>query len=176
MSYQIDYDSWFKEGGYCQLYPIKHHPSLAFKEFRSKKHAKYAYQVQKKLSKLTLAPNVYTEICKLNFHKNNIDWVPDHSDWGYVTEIAKVVRYTENIKTLKRIQLLVDQIYEKTRLKFWDCHFSNIGLIDRSGKHLMVCIDTGKESFDGYANAWGLSGPGPRCEYCNTYKCECEEE
>ena len=37
----------------------------------------------------------------------------------------------------------------------------NIGLIKRRKKKL-VCIDTGKESFSGYSNAWGYLDPGPK--------------
>jgi len=60
--YLIDYSSWFDEGGYCQVYPIKDHESLAFKEFRNKKKAKEAYVYQEKLARFDLAPKIYSKI------------------------------------------------------------------------------------------------------------------
>ena len=68
---------------------------------------------------------------------------------------------------------LVDKIYQHTSIKFWDCHWTNVGYIKYRGRNKLVCIDTGEESFQGYANAWGYEEPGPRCPYCNTYACEC---
>jgi hypothetical protein len=69
----------------------------------------------------------------------------------------------------------VTKIHEKTKLKFWDCHWSNVGVIQRKGRNKVVCIDTGKESFDGCANAWGFADPGPKCSYCLRYQCRCSE-
>jgi len=37
--FEIDYSDWFDEGGCCQVYPIKNHTNLVFKEFRNKKKA-----------------------------------------------------------------------------------------------------------------------------------------
>lgn len=176
MNYKIDYDSWFQEGGYCQFYPIKDHPHLGFKEFRSQRHAKYAYKIQSQLSLYDLAPMIHSDICRLSFYDKTDNWTPEISDWGYVTEIAKEIKYTSKTSTLKEIQALVDNIFQTTNLKFWDCHFSNIGLIKRLGKLKLVCIDTGKESFDGYSNAWGFANPGPKCCYCNKYQCKCPED
>ena len=62
---------------------------------------------------------------------------------------------------------------EKTGLKFWDCHWYNVGLVKRGKVKKVVCIDTGKESFNGMANAWGYNTPGPQCGYCNEYQCNC---
>ena len=61
----------------------------------------------------------------------------------------------------------------KTGLKFWDCHWYNIGTVKRGRKNKVVCIDTGKESFDGDSNAWGFAEPGPKCCYCEKYQCKC---
>jgi hypothetical protein len=172
MEYVIDYSGWFKEGGYCQLYPIYKHKNMGFKEFRSKKAATYARNIQNKLSKFDLAPKVYTNVCKLKFKEEEDDaWLPESSDWGYVTELAKVGK--DKFVPLKNIQKLVDQIREKTGLKFWDCHWFNLGLVKRKGSNRLVCLDTGKESFNGLANAWGLDDPGPKCGYCNKYNCKC---
>jgi len=172
--YQIDYSDWFDEGGCCQVYPIKDHKHLVFKEFRNKKKASEAYSIQRKLSKFDLAPKVYDKVCKLNFmQKDNIIFY-DSSNWGYITECAKICQANTKIK-MTDIQCLVENIFEKTGLKFWDCHWYNIGLVKRNSQNKVVCIDTGKESFDGHANAWGFSEPGPKCNYCEQYDCECSQ-
>lgn len=173
MTYTIDYSDWFDEGGYCQFYPIIEDKSLGFKEFYSKRHAVKAHSVQKKLSKFDLAPKVYTKVCKL-IMKDDQDYdFTMISDWGYVTEIADT-KNSDKV-SLTRIQNLVDEIYTKTNLKFWDCHYYNMGMVKRKGKQKLVCIDTGKESFDNDANAWGNTNPGPKCEYCKKFNCKCEE-
>lgn len=174
--YVIDGEDWFNEGGCCQFYPIKDHPELGFKEFnsRTKKKAEYAHSVQKKLSKFDLAPRVYSEVCKLKFFHNG-ECLEQTSNWGYVTELANMdyENHYSSKQIMKKIQKLVGEIYDKTKLKFWDCHYSNVATINRSGKIKLVCIDTGKESFDGYANAWGFADPGPKCCYCLRYQCKC---
>lgn len=173
--YLIDYSGWFDEGGYCQVYPIKDSPNLVFKEFRNKTKAIESYRIQKKLAKYDLAPRIYSEVCRLDFFPED-SWMPDEpSDWGYVTELAKT--YAANTKIKEQdIQHLVEEIYEKTGLKFWDCHWYNVGLVQRGSSTKVVCIDTGKESFNGLSNAWGFSEPGPKCNYCNQYQCKCSEE
>lgn len=176
MDYRINYSGWFEEGGSCQFYPIKNRKTLGFKEFSSKKQAYFAYKTQKNLSKYDLAPKLYTTVCKLKFAKDTTGWIPEFSDWGFVTEIAQPMKYTTNVRKLKLVQKLVDDIFDHTKLKFWDCHFSNIGIVYRKNISKLVCIDTGKESFDGYSNAWGMADPGPRCNYCLSYNCECVDE
>lgn len=169
--YEIDYSDWFDEGGYCQVYPIKNHRNLVFKEFRNKKKAIESYDFQNKLSKFDLAPKIFTKVCKLKFAIEDGIIFDDSSDWGYVIEKASPVKHTN--ATMINIQSLVEDIKEKTGLKFWDCHWYNVGLIKRDKKNVVVCIDTGKESFDGYANAWGFAEPGPKCCYCKKYQCKC---
>jgi hypothetical protein len=171
MNYKIDYSDWFDEGGYCQFYPIKDHISLGFKEFYSKRDAQKAYSIQQKLSKFDLAPKIYSNVCKLEMVDDQDQDFINISDWGYVTEIAR----TQDKLPLKYIQKLVNDIYKKTNLKFWDCHYHNMGWIKRGRSKKLVCIDTGKESFNGFANAWGNSDPGPKCGYCKKYNCKCEE-
>ena len=170
--YEIDYSDWFDEGGYCQVYPIKNHKGLAFKEFRNKKKASEALSYQKKLAKFDLAPKLYSKVCKLKFAKEENILFTDISDWGYITEYAKTFKANTGI-SMEQIQQLVDEILDKTGLKFWDCHWYNIGTVKRNNKKRVVCIDTGKESFSGISNAWGYSEPGPRCCYCSYYQCNC---
>ena len=56
----------------------------------------------------------------------------------------------------EELENLVNKIKEKTGLKFWDCHWTNVGYINN---RLVNCIDTGKESFTPYCNAWGFVEP-----------------
>jgi hypothetical protein len=174
--YLLD-NTTFAEGGYAQFYDIIDHPGLGFKEFRNKNKAIYSYRVQKQLSKFDLSPKVHGNLCRLDFITYK-DCLSDISGWGYITEKAVVSRDNDDDYpyTLASIQKLVNTIYNKTKLKFWDCHWWNIGLIERKGKTKLVCIDTGKESFDGYVNAWGFANPGPKCCYCLKYQCRCSED
>lgn len=168
--YKIDLYSDFNQGGYCAFYTINSSYGIAFKEFISKSRAEYARKVQVKLSKFDLAPKVVSNLCRLKYETL---FPNQKSGWGYVTEVAKTIDKKGSI-SLKHIQKLVDDIYEKTKLKFWDCHWQNLGYIIRSGKKKLVCIDTGKESWDGYANYFGNPDPGPKCSYCLKYQCKCE--
>ena len=170
--YEIDYSDWFDEGGYCQVYPIKDRSDLVFKEFFSKKKATESYSLHKKLAKYDLAPKIYSKVCKLNFAKEENIIFDEVSDWGYVMEYAKTGN-PNSIITLAQIQGLVSNIFDKTGLKFWDCHWFNIGLVKRDNKNKVVCIDTGKESFNADCNAWGNVDPGPECSYCSKYNCKC---
>lgn len=173
-NYLIDYSGWCDEGGSCQVYPIKDKQDWIFKEFSNKKSADDSLRLHKKLAKYDLAPKIFSNICKLNFMEEDGWQESGPSDWGYITEYAQ----THNIKTkisLEDIQNLVENIEGLTGLKFWDCHWYNVGLVTRDSCAKLVCIDTGKESFNGLSNAWGFSCPGPKCNYCNDYQCKCSE-
>lgn len=166
--YKIDLsDCYSDDGGYCTLFKISNEPSLGFKEFISKSRAEYARKTQIKLSKHDLAPKVFSRLCRMGYKPLFVNQI---SGWGYVTELAKPTKLNT---TLCKIQKLVDNIYDKTNLKFWDCHFANLGHIIRGRKRKLVCIDTGKETWDGYSNYFGNSDPGPKCSYCLKYKCKC---
>lgn len=168
MKYTIDCDS-FDEGGSAEFYWIKEKKNLGFKQFRNKRYAISAYNKQRLLSKFGLAPKVYGKICKLPMRS---DYYNEMSNWGYITECAEVLdRIT--VKKLKEIQSLVENIEKQTKLKFWDCHYWNVGYVKRKNKAKLVCIDTGKESFSSICNAWGFNSPGPKCNSCNKYKCGC---
>jgi hypothetical protein len=173
-NYLIDYSGWSDEGGYCQVYPIKDKQGWVFKEFKNKKKAQESLGLQKKLARYDLAPQVYSQLCRLHFMPEDGYSPNEPSDWGYITERAYPVNH--NDKTMKDIQYLVENIHSQTGLKFWDCHWYNVGIIKRDNTKKLVCIDTGKESFNGIANAWGFSDPGPKCSYCNRYQCKCSED
>lgn len=166
MKYTIDIDT-FDEGGSAEFYRIKENKNLGFKQFRNKKFANIAYNKQKLLSRFGLAPKVYGKITKLTY-----EW-GEKTNWGYITEKARIADEEVMKKRLREIQSLVESIEKKTKLKFWDCHYYNMGYIKRNNKAKLVCIDTGTESFDSVCNAWGFESPGPKCNYCNRYQCRC---
>lgn len=169
--YIIDYSGWLDEGGSCQVYPIKNKNTYVFKEFKNKTKAIESYKIQQKLLQYDLAPLIYSKPCRLKFMEK--EWILDESsNWGYITEYAKT--YDPNTKiSMIDIQNLVEEIYHQTKLKFWDCHWYNVGTVKRNGRKKIVCIDTGKESFNRNSNAWGFSTPGPKCPYCLNYQCKC---
>jgi hypothetical protein len=171
MKYTVE-TQFCDEGGSVEFYCIKEDKNLGFKQFKSKKAALSAYKKQKLLSKYKLAPKVIGQVCKLLFSsKTN-----EETNWGYITEMAVLLENAVLNKNKRYIliQELVDNIYAKTRLKFWDCHYFNVGIIVRNNKKIPVCIDTGKESFDPNCNAWGFGDfPGPKCRKCDTFQCIC---
>lgn len=168
--------SWCDSGGSCDFLPIRGHENLGFKNFKNKSKAKTAWGFQSKLSKFNLAPKLYSGICKIPY-SYDLEllkyWNPKDTvtEWGFVTQKAEMLDETD--QPLIKLQNLVDAIYKHTRIKFWDCHWTNVGYIKYRGRNKLVCIDTGEESFQGYANAWGYEEPGPKCPYCNIYACEC---
>lgn len=166
--YIIDYSDWCDSGGCCQVYPIKNRSDLVFKEFRTKNKAISSFKLQQKLNFHDLAPKIFTKVSRLSFAEDD-GFDEQQSDWGYVTERAVV---SDKI-SLEKLQNLVDEIYNKTGLSFWDSHYYNVGFVDRSGDSRLVCIDSGKESFIRDSNAWGLNFPGPFCRNCCEYQCKC---
>lgn len=190
--YLVD-DSYSDSGGYCDFLPIKGCDDLGFKSFKRKDAAQKALEIQKKLSRFDLAPIPITDLCKISYYfdqKILEVWTPSTTTtgWGFVTEKASMLPLeTMDIDCTKlghtkykcsylpKIQQLVENIWAKTKLKFWDCHEHNVGYIKRGRKKLFVCVDTGKESFDPQSNAWGFPEPGPKCCYCNRYQCRCSE-
>lgn len=163
--------------GYTRIYGVTEHElseNKVFKAFRSKDIATVSLTYQKKLAKYNLAPQVYTTL----FHINN---PAKKSGWGFITEKAEdfysdyaACAKFDSCGALRKIQKLVEDIAQKTKLKFWDCHYGNIGYIIRDKKPVLVCIDTGKESFRNANNAWGYADPGPKCSYCLRYACRCK--
>ena len=168
---------WCDSGGYCDFLPIRGHQNLGFKNFKHKKRAEESLYNQKILAKFDLAPEPITDLCKIpyGFDPELLKtWNPKETttNWGYVTEKAVLLDCDAKMP-YNKIQNLVDEIKEKTGLKFWDCHLENIGFVKRGRRKKLVCIDTGEESFQGYCNAWGFLEPGPKCPYCEKYQCYC---
>ena len=112
MKYTItEYD--FDEGGSAEFYPIQEDKNLGFKQFRNKKFANAAYTKQKLLSRFGLAPKVYGKVCKLPIvidAKNSKHFL--ESNWGYITERAKILDENKMSKRLREIQSLVENILD----------------------------------------------------------------
>lgn len=175
MRYKIKTDIT-ESGGSVEFYHIDKHPTLGFKEFRSKREAITAYKNQKKLAKHKLAPKVVGKICKMKIEINNFAGenytYTDSTRWGYITQKIKLPnhKFWKNKKNLSKLQTMIDAMQKKTKLKFWDCHYDNIGIYRKR----LMCIDTGDESFDKGCNAWGNNNPGPICKKCKTIMdCSC---
>ena len=159
--YLVDTEWCDDSGTNCDFLPIKDHPHLGFKNFKYKHIAEQYYGIQLKLSKFNLAPQLETEICKIPYYYDREFlnyWLPSETatNWGFITH--KALLLDDNEQPTYKLQTLVDTIYDKTGMRFWDCHWNNIGYIN---KDELVCIDTGEESFIELHNAWGYENPGP---------------
>jgi hypothetical protein len=152
MAKQVKYTGIPTENGtFTTFYKLKGRKTIAFKDFESKDLAIDAMDSQKTLSNFGLAPKVYGKVRK-------IDYIDDcgnkrRSNWGYITEIARVFderdddSYDEDMRD--EIETLANEIEMWTGISFYDCHRGNVGYIKREGKEILVCIDTGAESFSG---------------------------
>lgn len=170
MNYTISSNCFVDEGGSAEFYLVKENPKIGFKQFRNKKFAERARKKQLLLSRFNLAPKVLSKLCKLKF---DFDAYQQETNWGFLTERAVIVDEKKMTTKLVQIQRLVENIHKKTGLKFWDCHYYNIGYVNRNNKAKLVCIDTGNESFMRHCNAWGMITPGPKCSSCKKYQCSC---
>lgn len=173
--YTIDFDdNSSRSGCSAEFFPLIGYQDKGFKCFygaSSKASATFAWKTQKKLHKLGLAPKVFGNVRRVHAI---YDGKREKSKWGFITEIANC--NTSRV-SFRSIQKLVNDISTKTSLDFWDCHAFNVGFVNIKGKRKLVCIDTGKESFDYECNAWGLEYPGPICNHCqlDSYNCTCEQ-
>lgn len=170
-SYIVDDDLLDDCGGYAQVYHIKNRKTLIFKEFKYKNEAILAYNYQKRLAKYNLAPKVKSNLFRLQFKTLGFKY---KTQWGFLSEKADPV----DIISLDKydLQRLVEDIYDNTDLEFWDCHAGNVGYIRRNNKKVLVCIDTGWESFDEQSNQWGNRLPGPVCPDCKICLCNCYDK
>lgn len=135
------------EGSFVNFYRIKNRKTMAFKEFENKKTANEAYDNQDLLSYHDLAPRVFSKVMKIDvWDEHNRKY--RRSGWGYITEIAQTFCEEDEINWSEREDLL-DSMENFCDLKFYDCHPGNYGYVKRKGKNVLVCIDTGKESFNG---------------------------
>lgn len=141
------------DGSFTTFYKLRGRKTIGFKDFGSKNDAIESMENQRMLAKYDLAPRVYGKVRK-------IDWVDDEgvkhrSGWGFITEIAKTIDdddYEDNYDTddfRESVDNLTYNIEMELGMSFGDCHSRNVGWVKRGGHDVMVCIDTGKESFSG---------------------------
>jgi hypothetical protein len=141
------------DGSFTTFYKLKGRKTIGFKDFGSKHDAIESMENQRMLAKYDLAPRVYGKVRK-------IDWVDDEgvkhrSGWGFITEIAKTIddddyegQYDSEYFR-DSVDDLTHNIEMELGMYFGDCHSRNVGWVKRGGTDVMVCIDTGKESFSG---------------------------
>ena len=141
----------FSGNGSCSEFYKLNQRGKGFKTFRSYEDAEYARDVQRELSEWDLAPRVYSEVGRIRI-------VDRLSEWGYITEVAKVITPHSISCNCYRCDNLENEYEEEIgelqeRIEgagyyFGDAHTGNVGYITRNGKKIMVCIDTGKESVE----------------------------
>lgn len=144
-----------------------------FKTFRSYEDAEYARDVQLELSRLDLAPRVCSEVGRIRIGERL-------SAWGYVTEVAKTITPHEpncncdicdnlESKYSDDIEILTSRI-EDAGYMFGDCHPGNVGYVTRSGRKVLVCIDTGEESVQQYEGDYDDDAYACNCNECRKYR------
>lgn len=135
------------EGSFVNFYRIKNRKTMAFKEFENKQKAIEARNNQDLLSYHDFAPKVLSKIMKIDVW-DGYNRRYNRSGWGYITEIADTVSEDDYIDIDEREDLL-NSMERFCDLKFYDCHPANYGYVKRKGKSVLVCIDTGNDSFNG---------------------------
>jgi len=121
--------------------------------------------------------------------------------WDYCTGgWVKALDYIEEVQNIQTCEtrfwdtskdIYIDCVQNYTTIEAYDCldekdnstcqykmvvKYYNSTCLDRieiTSHNETICIDTGKESFDGNSNAWANPDPGPRCSYCEEYECNC---
>jgi len=140
-------------GSFATFYILKNRKTMAFKAFRSKKRAIEAYDMQKLLDEHTMAPKVYGNVRKIDYI--GFDGKKNKSGWGYITEIARTINDDDFRDDLNTYDFeddrrgLVEWMHIELGLDFGDCHSQNVRYVKRGKENVMVCIDTGAESFSG---------------------------
>lgn len=143
-----------ESGTFTTFYRLKNRKTIGFKDFESKKLAQDAYDIQKSLAAYDLAPKVYGKVRKIDYF-DHLD-IKRRSNWGYITEVAETIddsEYNNDEELHDNIRVEIDNLTDEMEMfvgiSFYDCHFGNVGYVNRNGKKVLVCIDTGEESFSG---------------------------
>jgi len=143
-----------ENGTFTTFYRLKNRKTIGFKDFESKKLAQEAYDFQKTLAAYDMAPMVYGKVRKIDYLDSY--GIKRKSNWGYVTEIAKTIddsEYNTDDELHDNIRDEIDNLRDEMEMflgiSFYDCHFGNVGYVKRNGQDVLVCIDTGEESFSG---------------------------
>jgi hypothetical protein len=142
------------DGSFTTFYKIKGRKTMGFKDFESKSEAIHAMENQRVLATRDLAPRVYGDVRKIDYLDDC--GVKRRSNWGFVTEIAKTIddegyeaRYDDDGDFHDSVENLVFEMQNKCDIDFGDCHARNVGWVKRGKREVLVCIDTGRESFSG---------------------------
>lgn len=147
---------YYRNGSFTNVYKTQ---GKMFKEFECKVEAEMAWEYQDVLSRYNLAPEVYSHVKRIRVHDNNCGKRKYRiSHWGYYTEIAETIGNhiqpcecvfcdTMDKKVYPEIQNLIRNIRDITGWNFVDNHIGNVGWITRDGEKILVCIDTGMQSF-----------------------------
>lgn len=142
------------DGSFTTFYKLKGRKTIGFKDFGSKEEAMESMENQRLLSEHNLAPKVHGKVRK-------IDWVDDdgmkrRSGWGFITEIAITVddeegegKYFDDDAFRDQVDDLIYKMEMMVGVHFGDSHSRNVGWVKRGREEVLVCIDTGKESFSG---------------------------
>lgn len=146
---------YYRAGAFTSVYKSN---KKMFKEFPSKSEAIFACDIQQQLSVNHLAPEVRSNVKRIRIRNYN-PGEPEYrlSNWGYYTEIAKIVTNHElcdcvfcvrlEFSLAEKLDQLCCDIMGCVGLDFCDCHLGNLGYITRQDQKKLVCIDTGMQSF-----------------------------
>lgn len=137
-------------GSASSFYKLKGKKNRGFKLFPSKDCAEIAHTNQVELSMYDLAPYVYSQVGRVRKSGGSL------TGWGFITEMADLICCSGNdCYCCDRASIEDDYEYEIGNLTdemeqhgfiFGDNHAGNVGFVQRNGRDVMVCIDTGDES------------------------------
>lgn len=155
-----------------------------FKSFEEKRLAEFSYRVQKHLASIDLAPRVYGEVGRIRV-PDVYDDGTELSEWGYITEIAKLLPYCysrkcdgdcydSDCKNGYIIREVIDAL-EANGLSYIDGHRGNVGYVRRNRKWVPVVIDVGYESFDDFdPDIYGHSPYDDESDEDSDGVCQCD--
>ena len=131
-------------GSECALYRTK---MGLFKEYCSKSHAIEAHNIQSELSRLHLAPDVYSRVCRVRMPCGNL------SNYGFYTEEAELLCGCDHddcdcsMNTAEDRLAVCEMVEYWTDWEFTDWHEGNFGYITRENQKFLVIVDCGHKGF-----------------------------
>ena len=132
-------------GSECALYRTK---MGLFKEYCSKSDAIEAHNIQSELSRLHLAPDVYSRVCRVRMPCGNLSY------YGFYTEEAELLPLCECDSECDccydswGARLEVCEMVEYwTKWEYVDFHQGNFGYITREDQKFLVIVDCGHKGF-----------------------------
>jgi hypothetical protein len=142
------------DGSFTTFYKLKGRKTIGFKDFGSKEEAVESMENQRLLAEYNMAPRVYGKVRKIDYIDS---WYKKRrSGWGFITEIATTVddeegeeKYFDEDEFRDEVYNLIYKMNMELGIHFGDSHSRNVGWVKRGKEEVLVCIDTGKESFSG---------------------------